>query len=110
MTPKKFLQWVISISAAFWIVLMFFHVSQEVYFQDFPILRMLLATRHPIILSFVMVCAAAAIATLVVFLFGATAGKIQIKIFGLNLSGPSGPVILWCVAFLVLMAGLVALR
>jgi hypothetical protein len=109
-TPKRFLQWVFCLGAAFWTVLMVFHITQEVYFRDFPILRLVLETRHPVMVSFIGVCIAAALAALLVFLLGATrGGKITFTAFGTKFSGPSGPVVLWCVTFLVLMAGMIAL-
>ena len=89
---------------------MFFHVAQEVYFRDFPILRSLLQTNHAVILSFFFVVLASAIATIVVLAFGATTGRIEFQALGVKLRGPSGPIALWCVTFLVIIVGLVASR
>lgn len=110
MFVRQFVKWTIAISAAFWMVLMFFHVAQGVYFRDFPILRTLLQTSHAVIVSFLIVVGAAAISTLLVIAFGATAGHLEFEALGVKLRGPSGPIVLWCVAFLVIMVGIVALK
>lgn len=110
MSVRQFIKWTFAISAAFWALLMSAHVAQEVYFRDFPILRRLLQTDHAVIVSFVIVAAASVIATLIVIVFGATAGKLEFEALGLKLKGPSGPVALWCAAFLAIMAGIIATK
>jgi hypothetical protein len=109
MTPRKLLSWAFSISAIFWIVLMIFHVGQEVYTRQFPILERLLDTNHAVIASFFIVAVSASIATFIIFLFGGTRGAIEFNALGVKIKGPSGPIVLWCIAFLVIMAGIVAL-
>jgi hypothetical protein len=106
MKPATFLRWTFVLSAAFFTVLMAFHVTQEVVFRDFPILRPLLQTHHPIIAAFLITAGSTVIATAIVFMFGATRGDFRLAVFGFAFSGPSGALTLWCAVFLAIIVAL----
>lgn len=111
MTPRKLLQWGFVIAAIFWFVVISLHVAQEVFTQQFPLLERVLQTQNAIVLSTLIVAGAAVGATIVVFLFGATrGGRIELNVWGLKAAGPSGPVLLWTVAFVAIVTAVAALR
>lgn len=104
MTNKKFLQWAVSICSVALLGAVLFAVLQDVYYARFPRLEGFLGISNGRLEALILVVLAAAIATFVVFLFGATRGTLEFKAIGISLTGPSGPALLWIVVFVAVIA------
>jgi hypothetical protein len=113
MTPKKLVFWGLSVSAIFVMALIVIHAAVALLERRIPFVDAILERKSPFLLLLLQSGSAALVATLVVFLFGGTSGKIKLKALGVNLEGPSGPIILWCavaVSYAAIMVAFIVTR
>lgn len=104
MTHKKFLQWAVTIFSVLLMAASLYAIIEDVYYAKFPRLEALLGISDGRLEAILIVGVAAAVATFVVFLFGATRGNLEFKAIGISFTGPSGPVLLWTVVFVAFVA------
>ena len=107
MTPKKLVEWGMSITAIVLLLMFILALGQDLFLlRAFPKLEAILAieSMRPIFL----VAIAGTIATFVVFLLRSTRGTLEFKALGIQLSGPSGPVLLWVTTFISISLAITA--
>ncbi len=106
MTPRNFLAWIFAGAIASIVCLSVVLVFFDVYQGAFPRLASLTRIDSPLGQSLLIAGIAAIPATIVVILLQATRGQLEFSILGMKFKGPSGPVTLWALIFLV-VAGVI---
>lgn len=110
MTHKAFLQWAVSIVIAILLVAFTFAVLLGIFHTESPRLNGVFGISRSKLEAAFLVGVAAALATVVVVLFGTTRGSLEFKALGVSFTGPSGPVLLWAVVFLAVTTALIIFR
>ncbi len=72
------------------------------FYHGFPRLNTLLGIHSSILNAALLATFAAGFATIVVVLFRANTGTLEFSALGIRFQGPSGPILLWVVAFLAI--------
>jgi hypothetical protein len=105
MTPRKLIEWCIAIA---FVIVLFVGMSVfvvEFYSGSYSRLNAFVIWDRFIkdkIDPFAITLPAAVIATIVVMLFRTTKGPLHFKVAGIELSGPTGQVILWSFIFMAI--------
>ena len=101
MSPRKFLSWVFASAITALICLGMVLIVFDLYYGGFPRLAALTSITSPLGQAFAVAIVAAIPATILVFLLQSTRGTLEFSALGIKFRGPSGPLLLWAVIFLV---------
>ncbi len=106
MTPRKLLAWVFTIAITLLVCLGVILIIFDLYVGGFPRLEALTSVSSPLGQAILVAGVAAVPATVLVFLLQATRGDLEFSALGIKIRGPSGPMLLWAVMYLV-VAGVI---
>lgn len=95
------MEWTIAVGVAALAALAVAAVAQDLFYGQFPRLERLFGVRSPLVGTLALLVVDAAIASVVIFAFRSTRGSLEFSALGFKMTGPSGPVVLWTAAFLL---------
>ena len=108
MTPRKFLSWVFASAITALVCLGLVLVVFDVFAGVFPRLSALTSITSPLGQALLISGASALVATVLVTILQASRGQLEFNALGIELRGPSGPLLLWAVIFVVVAAVILA--
>jgi hypothetical protein len=106
--PRDLLGWTFAIGGSAFVLYVVFHVFEELSMGRFPNLAAAFHADPASTSAAVLMLVPATLATVVVLLLRATSGKLEFSALGMKFSGPSGPISLWGLTFLVVSVAMYA--
>lgn len=107
MTPKKVVQWTIAVLCVFGaIFFMMLTIAFLIFPNKFFQFDVMVDENLFHIEGLILLVISIVVPTFILFLFGSTrGGQVELSALGMKMKGPSGPIILWCLVFILLIIG-----